>query len=222
MILLNVNEKGFQKTKSFGIKLIIFDLWNTLEYKRHEKGSVEWIKSKLARKHSLRKVRKTFEKTFQMHKSDSFEKDYKKMFDILKIKYDHVLIKKNAFYRKRIESESSLYKYSIPLIKELKKKGYKLCILSNITHFHGIRMKKSILKKYMDKFFFSYEIGSIKPDKKNFKVILSHFKVKPSETIMIGDNYKDDIIPAKELGINTIHFRNSRKIKKELKKMGVL
>ncbi|TKJ17282.1 hypothetical protein CEE44_01980 [Candidatus Woesearchaeota archaeon B3_Woes] len=204
------------------IKLIIFDLWSTLEYKRHKKGTVEWIYEKLARKHSLRKVRKTFEKTFHMHKSDSFEKDYKKMFDILQIKHDHIIIKKNALYRRKIESESSLYKYSVPLLRTLNKKRYKVALLSNITHFHGILIKKSILKKYIDKFFFSYELGSIKPDKKNFRAVLSYFKVKPSETIMIGDNYKDDIVPSKELGINAIHFRNGKKLKRKLKKIGVL
>ena len=107
-------------------------------------------------------------------------------------------------------------------MKKLKKKGYKIGVLSNITHLQGKKTKKTVLSKYANHFFFSYNIGTIKPNINNFKAVLKFFKVKPSEALMIGDNYKDDYKGSKKAGLNAIHFKNGRQLKKELKEMGVL
>lgn len=49
--------------------------------------------------------------------------------------------------------------------------------------------------------------GFAKPDSMAFKYILDKFKVKPEETLSIGDSFTFDIAPAKLLGIKTIRIR---------------
>lgn len=206
------------------IKVIVFDFWSTIGYKRHKKWRAKLLWKETGKKCSYRKFDKTFEKHFQLDKSSDYEKKYKNMLKELKISCPDNVIKEYAFHRKKIESKRFIfiYTYVLPLLKELKKNNYKISILSNTTYMRGSKISKSKLKKYVDKFFFSYDIGSIKPDLKNFKYILSYFKVKPSESLMIGDSYKDDILPARNLGMKTIHFQNERQLRKKLKKIGVL
>jgi HAD superfamily hydrolase (TIGR01549 family) len=202
------------------IKLIIFDLWNTISYKKYKEGSIHDIHDELKTKINHRKFLKTFEKNFQISKI-SYDKSFKNMLDELKIKYDDGLIKKLVKKREKYQSIFLFYEYLFPLLKELKKK-YKIALLSNTTYQLGERIKKSKLKYYFDKLFFSYELKAIKPDPKTFKAVLSYFKIRPSEALMIGDTYLDDVVSAKKLGINAIHFKNGAQLKRDLKKMGVL
>jgi HAD superfamily hydrolase (TIGR01662 family) len=204
------------------IKLIIFDLWNTLQHKDRKIGTIEWFWAKFARKHPYKKVLKIYERIFQEDRSEDFVKKYKKLFDELHLKKDKKVIKKVAWYRKKIESNGVLYKYVIPLMKKLKKKKYKIAILSNITYMQGKKIKKKAVSHYVNHFFFSCDLGSIKPNPKNFRTVMKYFKVKPSETLMIGDNYDDDYKPAKKLGIKAIHFESGSKLKRKLKEMKIL
>jgi len=204
------------------IKLIIFDLWSTLQYKKYRVGNLFWIKDHILEKFSYRKIMKAFEHNFQLDHSEDLAAIAKKMFNELKIPYNNFIIKKLVLSRTKLESKGQVYSHTIPLLKKLKKKGYKIALLSNVTHFHAKRFLKSKISKYIDKPFFSSDLGSIKPDPRNFKRVLKYFKVKPSEAIMIGDNYLDDIIPSRKLGLHTIHFKNGDQLNKELKKKGVL
>jgi len=199
------------------IKIIVFDLWNTLAYKKYRRGDALSMWKATGEKGNYRNFLKTYEKNLQTSKI-SLEKGYGKMLDELNILYDNNLLKKFVKYRKRLESHLILYKYVVPFLKILKHKGYKVGVLSNSRYEQKENIKRSQLSKYVDKFFFSFDIGSIKPDLKNFKYVLSYFKVKPSEVLMIGNSYKDDILPARKLGMKTIHFQGARQLKKDLKK----
>ena len=202
------------------IKLIIFDLWNTISYKKYKDGSIYDLHNEIGKKVNKRKFLKTFENHFQLSKI-SYNKAFINMLDELKIKYDNKLIKKLVKKREKYQSVFIFYKYLLPLLKELKK-NYKIALLSNTTHQLGERIKKSKVKNYFNKLFFSYELKAIKPDPKTFKGVLSYFKVKPSEALMIGDTYLDDVVSARKLGINAIHFKDGNQLKRDLKKMGVL
>ena len=206
------------------IKVIVFDFWNTLGYKLYKLGRTKSIWEETGKKRSPRAFTKAFEKHFQLDKSKDFGKKYCNMLDELGVSYTEEFIKKHIRYRNRLEFKSRIhvYKYVIPLLRELSKKKYKIGVLSNTTYAKGSRIKKSKLSRYVNKFFFSYDIGLIKPVVRNFKAVLKYFKVKPSEALMIGDSYPDDIVPSRKLGMNAIHFHNGRQLKKELKERGIL
>jgi HAD superfamily hydrolase (TIGR01509 family) len=204
------------------IKVIIFDLWNTLQYKRYKKGGVRWMWKRFGKKIPYRKILKSYERNFQLDESDDFEKKYKNMFRELKLPYDDEAIKKYALYRKKMEAKGHIYSYTVPLLKLLRKKGYKIALLSNITHFHARRLIKLKINKCIDKFFFSFRLGSLKPKLRNFKKVLAYFDVKPREALMIGDSYHDDIVPTRKLGMKAIQFKGGNELKKELRRMKIL
>lgn len=58
---------------------------------------------------------------------------------------------------------------------------------------------------------FSKLIVSTGPTKKNdYKRILEQLRFHPNDTIVCGDKVSKDLVPAKELGLYTVHFRNGR------------
>lgn len=69
------------------------------------------------------------------------------------------------------------------------------------------RLKVAGVESYLTEslIFISDEIGIAKPDKKIFRFILKKHRIKSDECIFIDDNDKN-IISAKELGFNTIHY----------------
>jgi HAD superfamily hydrolase (TIGR01662 family) len=203
------------------MKVIIFDLWNTIAYHNYKSGSLSSI-CKKCYKNDYRTFLKSYETFFQTSKNISFEKSFEKLFKKLKIKYDDKKIKKYSQKRKKYETDFIFYAYLFPLLKKLKKQGYKIALLSNTSSLVGEKIKKTKLNKYFDKFFFSYELRSIKPDPKNFKTVLKHFKVKPSEALMIGDTFQDDVVASRKLGLKAIHFKNGNQILKELRKGGII
>lgn len=85
-------------------------------------------------------------------------------------------------------------------------------IISNCTLFDDL-FKSAFdsvgLSKYIDHYIFSYSRQIRKPDVRLFNEMIDYFGCKVEEVVMIGDNYKADIVPAQSLGIKTIHLTNN-------------
>ena len=108
----------------------------------------------------------------------------------------------------------------IKLLKDLKH-DYKIGVLSNVS---GV-LKKLLKEKYnfnelVDFPFSSGEIGYAKPDKRIFQHILSKTGVSPEELVFIDDK-EVNVLVAKELGINAIHFLGKKELISKLNALGV-
>lgn len=102
------------------------------------------------------------------------------------------------------------------VLSELKKRGYKLGLLSNGVKSWGERDFQTLCfdtKKYFSNVLFSQECGFMKPDIKVFALILYEMDSPAKETFFIGDDYETDIAGAKDAGMKTI-FLNRKGIKK--------
>lgn len=93
-----------------------------------------------------------------------------------------------------------------PMLQDLFTK-YRLAIVSN---FYG--NLESVLEDYDIRQDFeivveSAVIGVSKPDKKMLLTCFERMNIKPDEAIVVGDSYKKDIIPAKQLGAYTIWIK---------------
>ena len=82
---------------------------------------------------------------------------------------------------------------------------HKLYIASNgIGITQHTRLKNNNLNKYFDKIFISEEIGSKKPDREFFDIILKAIGVEDKgEVLMIGDTLTSDILGANNVGIDS-------------------
>ena len=96
------------------------------------------------------------------------------------------------------------------LIYELKREGYKIYLLSNISRHFAENSDKIEIFKQFDGLVFSGAIGLVKPNRDIFEYILEKYSLKPSETVFIDDN-KDNINTAESMGIKTLLFEGDSK-----------
>ncbi len=108
----------------------------------------------------------------------------------------------------------------IMIVNKLKKKNYKLCVLSNTITAHTEYNKKRNIYKYFDNLIFSHETGLSKPDPRFFKLALEQLSVSAFEAVFI-DDLEENVNAAKSLGINAILFISSDQLKSDLNKLGV-
>ena len=107
------------------------------------------------------------------------------------------------------------------MIKNLKK-NYKVYSVTNIEKESSAYIKNKFdVYKLFDGVIMSFEVGSRKPEKKIFRVLLSKYHLKPAECVFI--DYRDfNLVPAKEIGLKTILFKNPKQLEKDLRKIGVV
>jgi len=107
------------------------------------------------------------------------------------------------------------------VIERLREKGYKLGLLSVHTReWIDYCGQKFDYHRLFDSTLYSFEVAASKPDKKVYALILKKLKSKPDECIFIDDNLKN-LIPARELGITTIRFKNPAQLRKDLAFLGI-
>jgi len=108
------------------------------------------------------------------------------------------------------------------IIERLKERGFKLGLLSiHVKEWVDYFDKKFDYHKLFHSTLYSFEVGLRKPEKRMYELILLKLDSKPEECIFIDDNSKF-LVPAKELGMKTIHFRSPSQLENELKGMGLL
>ena len=208
------------------IKLICFDLWNTLATRKKNQltSSVKELEDFFKIKEDHKTVVKAFENIIQTREwSNEFEA-YSKFLLHFKIKPTFSNVMKAIKIREDSEYNIILYDFVIPLLKQIKDLNIKIGLISNSSVFviKNVR-KKTDLLDYIDYPLFSFDVKTIKPDPKIYEEMLKIAKVKPEEMIMIGDNPLDDVYPAISLGINAIEFTGDyEKLKKDLKKYKIL
>jgi len=101
----------------------------------------------------------------------------------------------------------------------LQENGYKAAVLSNtevpaMEYFHQLRYDM------FDVLVFSCAEGVQKPDRKIYELTLEKLGSLPEQSVFIDDK-PQYINSAKEVGINTIIFRNIKQVKSELSRLRV-
>jgi len=85
---------------------------------------------------------------------------------------------------------------------------YQLGLISNYYGNVETVLDELDLKKYFSTIVDSAVVGFRKPNKEIFKLAISKLNAEADETFMIGDSYKNDIVPSKLIGCSTIWINN--------------
>jgi HAD superfamily hydrolase (TIGR01509 family) len=124
-------------------------------------------------------------------------------------------------YKEFVKDMMSLKEFNkdvLEFVLGLRKK-YKMAFFTNYAEeYWKIHETLIDLSRYFDFGVVSYQIGSRKPEVKGFKKIIEHFDVKPEETVFLDDSEKN-LKNAKEMGINTVHYKGLERLKGELEKI---
>lgn len=94
-----------------------------------------------------------------------------------------------------------LYKDTIPTLQNLKDQGFQIALCSNLALPYGERLKK-LLPNLFDIVIFSYEVVTIKPEAKIYKIICEKFDCKMYDILFIGDHPVLDVEIPISLGMS--------------------
>ncbi len=205
------------------IKVIAFDLWETLATTKIKSSFSKSIQKHFNINKSLEEIRDVFEDTVQ---TKFWETDYDACKELCR-NLEIAPVDKNIFkmiaIREKRKKDALLFKETIPLLKQIKEKGYKTALISNtsMSDYDNIVTKLKLLK-HIDYPVFSFQVGVVKPDPVIFLEVQRRALVYNNEILMIGDNYEHDVVGPKKLGMNAIYFDgNFKKLKEDLKKYNI-
>ena len=112
-----------------------------------------------------------------------------------------------------------LMPHTMPWVKALKERGYRLYVLSNYGEYLFLKSKDRLdFMPYMDGAVISYQIQMIKPDREIYEYLLKKYDLSPEECVFIDDR-PENVEGAKAVGMSGILFENFEQASGELEKM---
>ncbi len=198
------------------IKNIILDLGNTLVY-----FDYCYFYDGVARLEKRVNAR-GLKKYFTEHKFDlrlgANRIDLKEAFRLLKKKFD-LKIGYNDFrylYCDIFWENNQMKNF---LENKLLDSDYKLYMLSNVDSSHINFIDHNFpYVRYIKRRILSYKVKAIKPDKKIYRHLIQKTGVNPSESIFVDDK-KENILSARKLGFNAIHYTSHKRFLREFNKL---
>ena len=103
---------------------------------------------------------------------------------------------------------------NLEMLQHLRRKGYKVCLLSNTNPFMMMWADKDFdgqghpIGHFFDRMYLSYECGMMKPSPKIFEMMLEGQQAKAEETLFVDDSPTNCEVAAK-LGIRTLCPHNN-------------
>lgn len=107
------------------------------------------------------------------------------------------------------------------LIEELKSKGMRIAMLSNISDHYKKMLHDFGFYDPFDPCLLSCEIGLDKPDPMIYELLIKTIELNPQDIVFIDDKL-ENTEAAKEMGIDAILFESLPQLKAELLKRGAL
>ena len=198
-------------------KAVLLDLDDTLyDYEPCHKKGLKAVYEKL--KKELNISYKKFNELFKISKKEIHRELEGTASSHNRVLYFQRLLEKT---HKTIESEKTLDLYDaywnnflkemklkkgvLKTLKELKKKEYKIALVTDLTtHIQLRKLRHLKINKYIDFLITSEEAGREKPHPSMFLLGLNKVKHLPEDAIMVGDNAKKDIEGANSIGITSV------------------
>ena len=103
-----------------------------------------------------------------------------------------------------------LYPHVTDALVSLRKKGYKLWLLSNAQRvFTAFELNHLGLAPYFDGIYISSDYGCRKPDIRFFQALIQEQKLDMGRCLMIGNDLDTDIAGAKNAGLDTLYMHTN-------------
>ncbi len=122
----------------------------------------------------------------------------------------------NTLIEQKVDSDKTLDQMELklfPAVKQVLKalsQRYRLALLTNTkqsTRKHvWLALSKLSIADYFEAIVTSFDLGAEKPDAKMFLTILSQLRVKPYQSLMVGNDFLQDIQGARKIGMRTAYF----------------
>lgn len=108
--------------------------------------------------------------------------------------------------RRTWERAVHLYPDTLPALRELRRRGFKLAILSNCTCQAGAVVYQLGMAELVDAVLLSYEVGLAKPDPAFYQRACAALGVPPAACAFVADGAGGELEAASALGLRTIRI----------------
>lgn len=127
-----------------------------------------------------------------------------------------------AYYSRWEEMLNGPIHDTVEIFKELKASNfYQILALTNWSHqTFPIALERFDFLHWFDGKVVSGEEKTRKPFLDIYEMVISRYNVDPASAVYIDDNARN-LVPARELGMAAIHFKNPAQLREELKTLGV-
>ncbi|EHQ26962.1 HAD family hydrolase [Mucilaginibacter paludis] len=128
-----------------------------------------------------------------------------------------------AYYGRWDEMLGGGIEGTVNIFKKLKDSSrYKIYALTNWSaETFQIPLKQYDFLHWFDAIVVSGDEGLRKPDPRFYQLLLDRYEVKPEEALFIDDNYRN-ILAAREMGIQSIHFTSPEDLNTQLGQLNLL
>lgn len=123
-------------------------------------------------------------------------------------------------WMKTYEKELKINKAVYRLAFALKKKGYKIGVISNTKKMYTLINNKKKVYSGFSPVVLSYKVRIIKPNERIYALACRRANVRPAEAVLIDDRIKN-VKGAQAFGMKAIHYKNPIQLKRELRWLGV-
>lgn len=114
------------------------------------------------------------------------------------------------------------YPYSRNWLRGLEESGFHTYLLSNFPGelYRQSEAEMSFVREVSGALF-SYTVKTVKPEPEIYRILMERYGLKAPECVFIDDR-PVNLVTARELGMETIHFTGYEQAVEELKKLGVV
>ena len=157
---------------------------------------------------TYRPINRKYWKLFREDKVSKSDLRYSRLreaFDVLEFEAgDDLIHTLSEEYIAYLSLNNQLFAHALEVLEYLRKK-YSLHIITNgFEEVQHRKLASSRLEPYFEHVVTSENVGVKKPDPRIFQYALEKAEARPTESIMIGDNYEADIQGALNVGMRAI------------------
>lgn len=207
---------------------LIFDLYGTLVDIHTEESDTVWEKTALYfgyyGAHYTGEELKTAFQTAMAEKQAKAGQDYECFPDLpvepvfaqlfrnkgVEERADELGVNASQLFRIASTEYIRLYPHVTDALVSLRKKGYRLWLLSNAQRvFTAYELRHLGLEPYFDGIYISSDFGCRKPDVRFFRALLDEQGLDVKNCLMIGNDLHTDIAGAKNAGLDTLYMHTN-------------
>lgn len=186
------------------IKAVIFDLFETL--------ITEWGHEKYTKLKMSEELRVPYEQfddawesleTQQYRGGITYEDSLRHVCRVLSVPVEEDVIARMSARRR--ETKAACFDHMlpeiVPMLEELRRRGYRIGILSNCSGEEVDVVRESVLVPLTDHIVLSHETGLCKPERGIYQLAADGLGVQPEECVFIGDGGSRELYGAENIGM---------------------
>ena len=128
---------------------------------------------------------------------------------------DELNLKLNEGYIELSPNQTNIFPYAIETLTDLKNDGFNMHIITNgFKEVQFRKLKNCGFEDFFDIIVCSEEVGKNKPAPEVFQYAMKKANAIPTNSVMIGDDLRVDIIGGANAGMHTILFDPNKKYRK--------